>query len=83
MTLGLSIKGVSKTWNPGGPGAVPAVRNLNLEVAIGEFVVLLGPSGCGRGLAALHHRRARGRDRGRGDLRPARHRALAATQPDL
>ena len=48
MTLGLSIKGVSKTWNPGGPAPVPAVRNLNLEVAIGEFVVLLGPSGCGK-----------------------------------
>ncbi|MCA0997234.1 ABC transporter ATP-binding protein [Alloyangia pacifica] len=46
--LGLSIKNVSKTWNPDGPEPVPAVRNLTLDVALGDFVVLLGPSGCGK-----------------------------------
>src|SRR4051795_1381633 len=29
-------------------GDVMAVRDLNLEVAEGEFVVLVGPSGCGK-----------------------------------
>src|SRR2546423_3868963 len=29
-------------------GETPAVRDLNLEVAEGEFVVLVGPSGCGK-----------------------------------
>lgn len=48
MTLGLSLKNVSKIWNPDGPDPVPAVLNLSLEVDNGEFVVLLGPSGCGK-----------------------------------
>lgn len=46
--LGLSIKNVSKVWNPEGPEPVPAVSDLSLDVAVGEFVVLLGPSGCGK-----------------------------------
>lgn len=46
--LGLSIKDVSKIWNPDGPDPVPAVSNLTLDVAPAEFVVLLGPSGCGK-----------------------------------
>jgi len=48
MTLGLSLKNVSKIWNPEGSDPVPAVLNLSLEVENGEFVVLLGPSGCGK-----------------------------------
>ena len=32
-------------------GAEAAVRNVNLEVADGEFMVLLGPSGCGKSTA--------------------------------
>jgi multiple sugar transport system ATP-binding protein len=34
---------VSKSY-----GETPAVRDLNLQVAEGEFVVLVGPSGCGK-----------------------------------
>src|ERR1043165_9551629 len=30
------------------PGGVHAVRDLNLEIADGEFIVLVGPSGCGK-----------------------------------
>ena len=29
-------------------GTVPAVRGIDLEVADGEFTVLVGPSGCGK-----------------------------------
>ncbi|MEX1179916.1 MAG: ABC transporter ATP-binding protein [Cucumibacter sp.] len=39
----LTISGLSKSF-----GAVPAVRDLSLDVAPGEFLVLLGPSGCGK-----------------------------------
>ncbi len=38
---------VSKTY----PGGHLAVKDLNLEVADGEFLVLVGPSGCGKSTA--------------------------------
>jgi multiple sugar transport system ATP-binding protein len=39
----ITLKNVTKTW-----GAVPAVKDINLDVPDGEFLVLLGPSGCGK-----------------------------------
>ncbi|TIU36258.1 MAG: ABC transporter ATP-binding protein, partial [Mesorhizobium sp.] len=29
-------------------GAVEVLRDVNIEIASGEFVVLVGPSGCGK-----------------------------------
>jgi multiple sugar transport system ATP-binding protein len=40
----VSLQGVSKTY----AGGVEAVRDVNLDIADGEFVVLVGPSGCGK-----------------------------------
>jgi multiple sugar transport system ATP-binding protein len=40
---GLSIRGVEKKY-----GSVHAVRGVDLDVAPGEFAVLVGPSGCGK-----------------------------------
>ena len=40
----VSFHQVSKQF----PGGVQAVRDLDLEIADGEFVVLVGPSGCGK-----------------------------------
>ena len=37
-------KHLDKTY----PNGVHAVRDLNLEIADGEFIVLVGPSGCGK-----------------------------------
>lgn len=48
MGAAISLREVSKVWNPGTPGAVTAVQSLSLEVREREFVVLLGPSGCGK-----------------------------------
>ncbi len=41
------LDGVSKTF----PDGYEAVKDLNLEIADGEFVILVGPSGCGKSTA--------------------------------
>ena len=56
----------------------PAVDALDLEIADGELMVLVGPSGLGQDDRAAHARRARGGRRGRDpDRRPRRHRPAA------
>jgi len=40
----LNLEKLSKKY----PGGVQAVRDLDLEIARGEFIVFLGPSGCGK-----------------------------------
>ena len=40
----ISVRGLSKVY----PNGVVAVRDVDLEVADGEFLVLVGPSGCGK-----------------------------------
>ncbi len=39
----VSLKGVSKSFGP-----VEVLKDINLDVADGEFVVFVGPSGCGK-----------------------------------
>jgi multiple sugar transport system ATP-binding protein len=41
----VTLRGIGKRYDH---GAAPAVQDVNLEVADGEFFVLLGPSGCGK-----------------------------------
>ncbi len=43
MTHSISVKDLTLNF-----GAVSVLRNMNLDVAEGEFIVLLGPSGCGK-----------------------------------
>ena len=40
----VNIRGLTKVY----PNGVVAVRDVNLDVADGEFLVLVGPSGCGK-----------------------------------
>lgn len=40
----INIKGLGKIY----PGDIRAVKNINLDIADGEFIVLVGPSGCGK-----------------------------------
>lgn len=43
----IEIRGVSKVFGENG-GEVVALRDVNLDIADGEFTVLIGPSGCGK-----------------------------------
>ena len=40
----ISIRGLSKTY----AGGVTALRDVNIDVKEGEFLVILGPSGAGK-----------------------------------
>jgi len=40
----IQINNVRKTY----PGGIDAIRGITLDIADGEFCVLVGPSGCGK-----------------------------------
>ncbi len=71
----LSLTSVGKTY----AGGVDAVRDVNIEIADGEFIVLVGPSGCGKstllrmvaGLESVTHGDVRIGDRVVNRLEPA------------
>jgi NitT/TauT family transport system ATP-binding protein len=48
----VEFRGVSKTYNPGGPGEFTAIKDVTFVVQDlvdkGEFIGVLGPSGCGK-----------------------------------
>jgi nitrate/nitrite transport system ATP-binding protein len=43
----LSLRSVSKSY-PTAAGALPVLRDLDLDIAEGELAVIVGPSGCGK-----------------------------------
>lgn len=47
MTL-LEIDGVSKTYNVDQPNSVDAIRDISLSIERGEFLSVVGPTGCGK-----------------------------------
>ena len=43
MTHSIQVKDLTLSF-----GSVSVLKNMNIDVAEGEFIVLLGPSGCGQ-----------------------------------
>ena len=48
VSIEIRLSGISATFHHERRGAVTAVRNLDLDVEPGEFLTLLGSSGCGK-----------------------------------
>ena len=44
----IKIKNLSVTYFKGKQNEVRALRNVDLEIFPGEFVIFFGPSGCGK-----------------------------------
>ena len=63
----INLEGVRKVF---GDGTI-AVKDVSLQIEGGEFVVFVGPSGCGKVDAAADDRRARAH------IRAARSRSMA------
>ncbi|CAM5342010.1 hypothetical protein BSAF29S_01506 [Bacillus safensis subsp. safensis] len=49
----LKLENVSKTYK----GGKKAVKNIDLEIAKGEFICFIGPSGCGKTTHEIHCRK--------------------------
>lgn len=47
MTL-LEVNNVTKTYNPNSHSKVEAVKDINFEMEKGEFLSIVGPTGCGK-----------------------------------
>ena len=44
----IQVKDLSVTYFPGQENEVKALKDANLDIYLGEFVIFFGPSGCGK-----------------------------------
>ena len=83
----ISLRGVAKTYELPGGQPVPALRDIDLQVERGEFLVITGRSGAGQDDAAERDGRPeqavgrRCRPRRRGAVEPLRRATVAAAEP--
>lgn len=54
MSVMIKAENLSHIYNPGMPDETAAIKNMNFEIEKGDFVGIIGPTGCGKSTLITH-----------------------------